>query len=143
MEQQTAELWVKIISIVGIVLGALGVLVSLVLILGGSFLGPIIATMIPGLVSGIFATMIVVLGIVTLIICAFEIFLYISLRKLQNWARIVVIIFTGLGTLGTLFSLITSGASGIVGLIINGGIFYLLTFQKEIIALFNTQSTTK
>jgi hypothetical protein len=137
MEQHTAEVWVKVISIVGIVCASIGVLVGLGLTLGGSFLSSFMSLLIPSFGTGagigaLIGSLVVVFGIFILIIAAFEIYLYVSLMKYKNWARIVVLVFTGLGVLGALFSL----PSGIVGLILSGGIFYLLAFQKEIVALF-------
>lgn len=137
MEQHTAEVWVKVISIVGIVLAAIGALVGLIILLGGSFLGSFVGAILPGAIGGMFGALFAVLGIVVLIVSAFEIYLYIQLGKYVNWARIVVLVFTGLGTLGALISLIGGSVPSILGLIIDGGIFYLLAFQKEIVALFN------
>lgn len=85
------------------VLGGIGV------ILGGGF----IATMMSqsggqgaGAGAGLLAGLGAVLGIFLLIGAGLAILIAMGLLKLKNWARIIAIVFAGLGVLGGLFALI-------------------------------------
>jgi hypothetical protein len=135
MEKKTAELWIKIIGIVGIVMAAIGVLAGIAMLVGGSFFGSLVSMFVPDLGifgSGLIGSLFMVFGVIIIILDAFLIYTYVNLMKYVGWARIVVMVFAALGVIGGLTSL----PSGILGLVINGGIFYLLMWQKEVVALF-------
>jgi hypothetical protein len=131
MEQKDAELIVKIISILGYVGSGLAIVLGLVLIFGGSFIAGFLQTMF-GSLSTMLTGLLVVFGILMIIFGIVALFVYMKLMKYVYWARIVVIVFAAIGTLNGLVNL----PSGIIGLLINGAIFYFLTFQKDVIALF-------
>lgn len=136
MNKSTAELWVKIIAILGYIGAALGVIGGIIMLFGGSF----ITTMVPMFdqsleAIGGAAVLTVVFVISGIIAIAFSIFGFIvslNLWKHKNWARIVMIIFAVLGIISGLTSL----PGGLISLVIEGGILYLLAFSKDVIKLF-------
>ncbi len=135
MKKSTAELWVKIIAIIGFIGAVFAVIGGIAMLLGGTFLSAIIPFMENGMFQGAFVgAFFIVTAIVTLALGVFMFIVALNLWKHQNWARIVMIIFAIFGVISSLPSLLIG--TGIIGLIINGGIFYLLTFQKDIIKLF-------
>jgi hypothetical protein len=133
MDKKTAELLVKIISVFGYIGAGLGIIASLALIFGGSFMASIMpladVSMIP---AAMLSAVIMVVGIIILLVSIFGIFLARGLWMHKKWARIVAIVFAAIGVLGGLTSL----PSGIVGLLLNGAVFYLLGFEKTIVKLF-------
>jgi len=130
-----AELIVKIISILGYIGAAFGILFGLVLLFGGSFiLSMLPLTEMPQFVGPLASALIIVLSIVLLIFSVFWIFVAKSLWHHQNWARIIVIIFAALGALQSLVTILSG--SGIVSLLIDGAIIYFLGFDETVKGLF-------
>lgn len=135
MKKSTAINWVKVIAILGWISAAVYFIVGLFALFGGTFLATLIQAFGEGVFAGLVGAAVIVFGIVFLALGVFIFFVARGLWKHENWARIVMIVISILiGIISGLAS-ITSGV-GVVGLIINGGIFYLLTFQKEVVALF-------
>jgi len=132
MEQHTAEVWVKVICILGYIGVALGFLGGIFLLVGGGFIVSMLSAMLPTGANTLLTTMTVVGGILFIVFAIVGFLVYMNLWKYKNWARIVIVIFSALGVLGAIFSL----PAGIISLIINGGILYLLAFDKTVKALF-------
>ncbi|MEM2707612.1 MAG: hypothetical protein QXQ30_00845 [Candidatus Pacearchaeota archaeon] len=131
MDKQTAKTLVLVIAILYFIFAALSLIAAIAIFLGGNFVASLMP--IPGGKAFIGAISII-LGIVFLIGAVIDLFVGIGLLRYNNVARIVAIVFSVLGIIMALPSVIYG--IGIISLIINGGIFYLLTFQKEVVDLF-------
>lgn len=135
------QTWVKVFGIVGIILSAFGVLAGLAMIVGGSFFGSFIYAMIPGMDmmqgggAALLTGILVGVGVVMIIVEIFLIFNYVKLMKYANWARIVTIVVSVLGVLG-IFSF---SVLNMILAIYYAIVFYMLTFQKEVVALFSAK----
>jgi len=127
MDKKNAELIVKIIAILGYIGAGFSILGGLIMLLGGSFLASLLPNF--GAFIGVLA---VVAAVLMIAFGIFAIFVAKGIWNHKNWARIVVIIFSALGVIGGLTSL----PSGIIGILINGAVFYFLVFEKTIIGLF-------
>ena len=76
-------------------------------------------------------------GICILIFSIFVLIVSVSLWKFKKWARITVIVLSGLVFLLTLINLfLTFQVTGILDLIISAAVFYLFALNKKIIRLF-------
>lgn len=95
------EQHVKIIGIIYIVLGALGILVGLgvlaAFMIGGAALSG--EADVPAGFGAVLAGFGLVAGILIIATSVFEIFVAVNLRKLRPWARIAQLILSGLGLL--------------------------------------------
>lgn len=138
MQKSTAELWVKIIAILGYIGAAFGVLLGILVMIGGGMIGTLLPMMgLEGLIGGaLVGGLMIFAGIVAIGLGVFEFFVARGLWKHKNWARIVTVVFAGIGVVMNLVSIIGSPVGAIFGLIINGGIFYLLALNKDIVRLF-------
>ena len=135
MKKSTAELWVKIIAILGYITAALSVIGGIFLFFGGTFLSAVMPFFGEDIIgSALVGTLMVVLAIVAIIFGVVTFIIALNLWKFKNWARIVEIIFAAIGILSSLPSLFTG--KGIIGLVINAGIFYLLAINKDVRKLF-------
>ncbi len=135
MKKSTAELWVKIIAVIGFVGAILTIIAGLALLLGGTFLSALLPFLKEQLYKGIFVgTFLVVLAVIVVAVGTLYFLVSLNLWKHKNWARIVMIVLSVIGIIASLPSLVIG--FGLIKLIISAGIFYLLTFQKEIIAFF-------
>ncbi len=136
MDKSTAELWVKIIAIMGFIGAALGLIGGLMMLFGGTFITSLMPTFDQSLESiggaAVLTAVFVISGILAIALSIFAFIVALNLWKHKNWARIVEIVFAVLG----IVSGITTFPWGIVNLIINGGILYLLAFNKNVIKLF-------
>ncbi|MBL7100910.1 MAG: DUF2127 domain-containing protein [Nanoarchaeota archaeon] len=126
---------VKIIAVLSYIGAILGVLFGVLFFIGAGaiktkinqvdflgFLGP---------------TLFVIGGIIFIGLGVIGFFVGRGLWKGQNWARIVAIVFAGLGILGAVTSMIKGDiASNISGLIINSVIAGYLAFSKSVKATF-------
>ena len=121
---------VKIVSILYYISMSLGILFAIFLFAGFAFL----STLMP------FLTTISAIGYILVIFCAimvlaFSVFSFLIARglwKLKNWARMVAIVFAGLGVLGALGSFASGFSFGIViELLIQAAIGGYLLFSKE------------
>lgn len=129
MEKETAKTIVKVISILYFIFAAISLVFAILGFVGGRFLAEIF-----GPFGSFFAGIGLVVGVVSLIFAIIYLIVGIGLWKFNNVARIVAIIFSILGIIGSLISIYT--IISIIFLIIHGAIFYFLTFQKEVVALF-------
>ena len=137
MDKSAAGTWVKVIAILGYVCAVLLFLLGILLVVGKSILGamPQFKTMLGNSIGTIGAIMIV-MGIVVIIIGIFDFMVALNLWKYKNWARIVMFVFAALGVIMSLTSIIRSPIRSIIGIVIEGGIFYLLAINKDVVKLF-------
>jgi CBS domain containing-hemolysin-like protein len=132
MERSAAEMWVKIISIIGIVFSAIVIAIGIISLIGGAVLGAFLGLLLGKIIGAIAGTALIILGILAIAYGIFSLIVAVNLMHYKNWARIVFIVFAAIGIVSGLFSL----PVGLLKLAINGGIFYLLAIDKEVIALF-------
>lgn len=123
---------VKIISVLGYIGAVLVLLLGIGMIAGAGF----IASFLEGLAilgAGLF----VGLGIVLIALAVLGFFMARGLWKGQNWARILTIIFSGIGFLQALIALIQGNFGSIVTLVIDGIIAYYLWFNADVKKAFS------
>lgn len=127
---------VKIISVLYYIGAGLSILFGLLFLVGAGFMG-ILASQIPllGLLgSGLF----VVVGIVVIGLGVLSIFIGRGLWKGKNWARIVAIIFSVLGILSGLYSIVKGSYSSLLGMVINLVIGGYLMFNSAVKSAFSS-----
>jgi hypothetical protein len=135
MKKSSAETWVKVICILGYIGSGFAILGGILMFFGGTILSALVPLMpLNGeQISGaLFGAALIIVAIVTILLGLFGLFVYLNLWKHKNWARIILIIFSVIGAVSALFSL----PGGIIGLVIWGGIFYLLALNKDVKDLF-------
>ena len=126
-------LGVKILSILGYMAAALMLLLAILMFVGSA--GSLVSN-VPGLAL-LGTSLFVVGGIILLALAALEFFIARGLWKGQNWARIVVLIFTGLSILGGVVGMAGGEiGSNIVSLVINLLIGWYLLFKANVKAYF-------
>ncbi len=121
---------VKIISVLYYICTGLGILFTIFLFAGIAFLG----SLFPFLTAiSAWGYGLVILSAILVLACSvLSFFVARGLWKLKNWARIVAIVFAGLGILGVLGSLFSGfNFSLIVQLLVHGAIGGYLLFAKE------------
>ena len=138
MAGKTVPGGLKFLSVLYYIGGALDIIFGILFLFGAGFVGSIVSQ-IPffAALGGGFLALTAVLGIVFILLGVLGIFVGRGLWKLQNWARIVALIFAVLGVLMALSSLFQGGVvGGIFWLIIHGLIGWYLGFNKPVKALF-------
>lgn len=123
---------VKIISIVYYITSVLGLLMGLLFFIGAGFIG-VLLEQVPTLQvigSGLF----VVIGIIIIALSILGFFIGRGLWKGKNWARILAIIFTIIGIVLIISSMINGGGitGGIIQLGISAVIGGYLWFSQEV-----------
>ena len=147
MDKDVAGALVRVIANVGIVLGALTILGGLFILIAGPTVLVAAINFLFGLSGGslgetsslivsVILEMLIVIGILLLISGIFGIIVAANLMKFKEWARISTIVIAALSILQALIMLFSGG---IISLIINGVILYLLGFNEDIKKLFITQ----
>ena len=126
---------VKVISVLYYIGAALCVLFALLFLAGAGYIGAILKS-VPAL-SILGTGFFVFLGILLVGIGVLYFFIARGLWKGKNWARIVVIIFSSLGVLNGLYSLVHFSIFGLIGLAVNAFIVYYLGFSQEGKAAFS------
>jgi len=132
MEKHSAQVIVKVISILGYIGAVLGFIAGIVMLFGGTFIAgmmPLGANSAAGALVGALA---VVMAIIIIAVSIFAFIVAMNLWKYVNWARIAMIVISALIVLESLITL----PAGILGLIINGAILYFVAFNKDVVALF-------
>ena len=135
MSKSSAETWVKVIAILGYISAVALAIIGILMLVGGSLmksLFPLSGT----IMGGAFGAILIVAAIVMIVIGVLEFIVAFNLAKHHNWARIVMIVLAIIGFIGSLASIVSSPVMAIIDLVINGGIFYLLAIDKDIVALF-------
>lgn len=120
---------VKVLSILYYIGAAMCVLFGLLFMAGAGFMAALLKSFprLSFLGTGFFMG----LGIILIAFGVLDFFVGRGLWNGQNWARILTIVFSALGVLGGLSSLVRFNLSGIVGLAIHALIIYYLGFSKE------------
>ncbi len=127
-KNKEAPVGVKIISILYYIGAGLSVIGAILLFVGGS----LFAGLLPGVLGGLLAVM----GILFIGFAVLGFFIGRGLWRVQNWARIVAIIFAILGVLGAIYSIISGQFTAIVSLVIHGVIGGYLLFSEEVKQVF-------
>lgn len=99
---------VTVIAVLEFLVGALCILGGLAVMLGGGFLATILSqsgAQGGAAGAGILGALGAAMGVVFLIFGALYILVGWGMLKLKQWARIVTMVFAGLGILGSLFAL--------------------------------------
>ncbi len=117
-------LGVKIISILYYLNGSVSIIFGFLFLVAAKFLTKGALALI---VFGIGA----IVGVILIIVGIFSIFLGRCLWVGKSWARIIVIIFSGLGVLGSLGPLLVGGFFMLVPLAMHGAILGYLLASKE------------
>lgn len=119
---------VKIISVLLYIAAVLGVIVGLFIIFGTG----IITLFLPML-----AGWGVLIGILIIGLSIFNFFVARSLWKAKNWARIITIIFAGVGIIFAIIQMVQGDfISSVINLAINGLIGGYLIFSKKVKKIF-------
>jgi hypothetical protein len=135
-----APMGVKVISVLSYIGAALVLILAIIVVFaGGSIIAMILSNMAGDAGMGsaqgssIGFGILIVIAIVMLVIAAINFFIGRGLWKLQNWARIIVIVFSSLGFLANLLSLFSGKiGSAVAGLIINGLIAGYMLFSAKV-----------
>lgn len=131
-KQKQIPVGVMILSILGYIGAVLTLLGGLALIFGASFIASFLAQMIPMMGAGVTSAWFIILGIIVIALAILDYFIARGLWNGQNWARILVIIFTALSLLSSLMHPL----SGIVSIVIDVLIIWYLGFNKQAVDYF-------
>ncbi|MFH1823256.1 MAG: hypothetical protein ABH817_00870 [archaeon] len=127
MAKKDAPVMIKVIAILFYIGAAISLIGGVLSFLGGSLISSLIPVV--GLLgSGLF----IAIGVILIGFAVLDFFIGKGIWNGQNWARIVAIVLAILGFVGAISSLIEGSLSGIINLIINGGIGYYLLFVAEV-----------
>jgi len=121
---------VKVISVLYYIGAVISILAGLAFLIGAGVLSRVLAE-IPVL-GALGAGLFVAGGIVMIAFGVLGFFIGRGLWNTRNWARILVIVFSALGVLSGLLTIIGGDFSGILGLIINGLIGGYLLFNDAV-----------
>jgi len=125
---------VKILSILGYIGAVLMLILGLGLIFGSAAMATVLAQ-IPAL-AAIGAGLFVGVGIVVILLAVLEFFIARGLWKGQNWARIITLVFSALGIISSLLSIMAAPGSSITNIVIYGVIVWYLGFKDNVKAFF-------
>ena len=136
MERPTG---VTILAVLEFISAGFIILLGLLLIVGMSVLGAMGGSGEGSGVMAVLGTLGAVAGVLVMILAVIPLAVGIGLWKLKNWARIVAIVFSGLGVASNLFGVIggvTTGemvslSSGVIGLGVNVLILWYM-FQPHV-----------
>ena len=135
MDKKEVSIGVKIISILYIIFAIIELVIAILLFIGASAIG-VVLKYIP-ILSLLGSGLLILVSMLVLGIGLITFFSGLGLWKRQKWARIVVIIFSILGFLRSLLSIIRGDYSSIVGLLINSIIGGYLIFNKNVKSTFS------
>ncbi|HSC78507.1 MAG TPA: hypothetical protein VLB32_08080 [Candidatus Acidoferrales bacterium] len=130
---------VTILAVLEFISAGAFILIGLLLLVGGGMLGAMGGGGEGSGVMAVLGTLGAVAGVVVLVLAAIPLAVGIGLWKLKNWARILAIVFSGLGVVSNLFGVIggvstgemVSLSSGVIGLGVNILILWYL-FQPHV-----------
>lgn len=132
-EKKQAPVIVKFIGILWYILTGVTFILGICLFFVSGALGSFMA---PDFLMGVWFYIFPILFILLAVL-----FLFVArgLFKLQKWARILAVIFAGLGIISSVYSLIRleTIVGNIIGLIISGDILYVLMINKKSRQAFN------
>ena len=122
---------VKIISILYYVAAAIYLLMGILLIAGGGVLSSLnLEGSMPWL-AALGGGLLVLGGVIAIAFGVLDFFIAKNLNKGKEWARIIVIVFSVIGFVSALMSLIGGSAGSIISLALNGWIGWYLWLNKE------------
>ena len=128
-KKNMAPVGVKILSILAYIGAVVTLILGIVMLFGANFLSGFLSQWVP--VSGfLVGSMIVFVGVVFIALAVLDYFVGRGLWSGQNWARILVLIFSVLSVLGSLRHF------DIVNIVIDAVIIWYLGFNKEAVNYF-------
>jgi hypothetical protein len=123
---------VKVISVLHYILAGILAISGVLVIAGGGLIGAFLGTLISS-IGTLGSALFVVMGIVILGFGVLNIFLGIGLWKGKKWARLVVIVFSAIGIVLYVISLISQiNVMNIISLGLDVFFFAYLTFSKKV-----------
>lgn len=134
MKKNDTVLIVKIIAILGMIASIIGSIMGLLVM----FVSPIATGVVSridfshSVFVGFVGGALISIGIISILFSIFAFIVCMSLFRFREWARIAAIIFAGFGIFSSLMAL----QFGIIGLVIHGGVLYLLAFNNDVKKLF-------
>lgn len=136
MEGQGVPTGVKVISVLYYIGAGFSILFGLLFFVGAGYMGTLVSQIpLLGLLgSGFF----VAVGIILIGLGALSIFIGRGLWKGKNWARITAIIFSVLGILSGLYSVVKGNYFSLLGLLINLLIGGYLMFNSSVKSAFSS-----
>ena len=134
---------VTLIVVLDFISAAICLFVALAGFVGGSFLAGVLSEGTPGLSGSVPAGSGIIFGIAFLIGALIFGLMGFGLIKLQNWARILTIVLTILGTLGSVGNLVRFGVHRVVFVQAIFLVYYIWVvwylFQPHVKAVFGQQ----
>lgn len=128
--KQQVPTGVKVISVLYYIGMALELILGILFLVGAGIVGSVVEE-IP-VISLLGSGFLVLIGIILIGISVLSFFVARGLWNGNNWARIVTIIFSGLGALSAISSLVQGRASSIIGLAIHFIIIGYLLFSSDV-----------
>jgi uncharacterized membrane protein (DUF2068 family) len=132
MDSQTAENIVRIIAVIGFIEAVLDLIVGVILLLGGTLLTKSFPELEKSTLFFINGNLFMIIGIAVLAFALLTFIIALGLWHRQNWARVLAVIFAIIG----FFSGFVTLPKGVIGIAINGGIFYFLAINRDISYVF-------
>jgi hypothetical protein len=131
-----APIIVKLLSIFNYVNGSLWALIGLIFIFAANEIVSYVLQVAPelfvGYESGGLVSILIIGGIILVLFAVLYFFVGMGLWRLKPWARIVSIILSTIGVIGTIYSMIINFApTQFLNIIIDGFIVGYLLFSKE------------
>ena len=118
---------VTILAVLYFIFAALTAIASILSFVGGSMLSGLAGSSSPAAGAGVLLAMGgAVIGVICLVVAAIDFALGYGFIKLQNWARILAIVFLGISVI--------FGLLGLVGILTHMAVFQLV-FQGVILAI--------
>ena len=128
---------VKVISVLYYIIADLSLIFAIMFFVGVGVLSTVLGSVAPFL-GELGTGLVVVVGIVSLILAVLYFFIARGLWKAQKWARIVLIIFSILGIISAISTLVSGSLTqGILNIVINGVIGGYLIFSKKVKTAFS------
>lgn len=128
---KTVPTGVKVISVLYYISAGLCALFGILFMVGGGMMSSIIAQL--PIIGALGSIVFIAGGILMLGIGVLSFFIARGLRKTKKWARIVAIIFSCLGVLSAIISMIQAGIlGGVSSLAISGAMGGYLLFSKKV-----------
>lgn len=134
---KSMPLGVKIIAVLEYIVAGIALLFAILAFVGASFVDSLLQSANVPVPAGAGAAVAVVMGVFLLILSVLAYFIGRGLWRGQQWARVLIIIFSVLGFLGGIFSLIQGNLGGLFNIIIYGIIGGYLWFNQDVKDAFN------
>lgn len=140
MEGLAVPTGVKVISVLYYIGAGVSILFGLLLLIGADFFMRTVSSNLPHLplqgLTGIF----IALGIILIGLSVLNFFIGRGLWRGKNWARIFVIIFSALGVISGLYSIIMGSYLSVLGVVINLSIGGYLMFNAAVKSAFSSSA---